>query len=297
MRILARLPPTMGGCGQWRSGARWALVAAVPCWMVLAAGWVTAASASTGASGASDSPEWEALWAFPVALLVSCVLAGALFARSFPQKGLGAPLEHLEKSWSFSESWVSNVTVTGGLLSGIFGSSEVITALLGTETKSAVALATVGGAAAIFFTASSPVIVAATRSKQGNFITAAGLLAGAAVTIAGASAELWVLYRSGAKLSLGGWQHGIIAMAILAELLLAVYAVRSLRGTLRLGLEGEAVPQVTDALTAISGAMRAHTSVDAASLGTAMKALAKEHPELASRPLAPSRRIRRSAVL
>jgi hypothetical protein len=225
------------------------------------------------------------------------MLVVALFWRALPGKHPNQPLEHLEKTWSFSESWVSNVTVIGGLLSGIFGSSEVITALLGTETKSAVALAAVGAAAAVFFTASGPVIVAATRSKVGNDVTAGGLLAGATVTLAGAAGELWVLYRSGAHLDLGGWQHRIIVLAILAEALLGLYAVRSLLATLRLGLAGEQVPPSTNTISAISDAMRTHTNVDLPSLGTAMTALVEAHPQLATTPLVPATRTRRSAVL
>src|SRR5579884_2820974 len=89
----------------------------------------------------AGAPDWLALWAFAgafaAALLLSVILLVVFGCAPWRE------LKGLEKTWSFSESWVSNITIVGGLVTGVFGSSSVVKAL-GSGADSAVALATVG---------------------------------------------------------------------------------------------------------------------------------------------------------
>ncbi len=198
---------------------------------------------------AADRPEWSALWAFPIAfggllLLVICVFVfGPDDAK--PNKSLA----YLGASWSFKDSWVTNVTLAGGLLTGLFGTTEVVTDILGKDAKSSIALAVVGAAFAVVFVGAGAIVLAASKSHQG-FFTVGGLLVAAATTLAGALGQIWVTYRSGAQLELGGWQHRIIILAIVAAALLLLYACRTLPATIRQGLTKPPSPPPSDALAA-----------------------------------------------
>lgn len=152
-------------------------------------------------AGSGGTTEWSALVAFPIALVVLALVALAYFVRLSSRD---KPLEYLESAWSFKESWASNVTVATGLLAGIFGSSEVVTALVGENGKSSVALATVGAAAAAAFVAAGPLIVLSSKTND-DFLTVGGLLAASVATLAGGFGEIWVLFRAGERLDLGGW--------------------------------------------------------------------------------------------
>jgi uncharacterized membrane protein len=192
----------------------------------------------TAAPKPDAKPNWDALLAFPVALLLMLVITGAIL-RSWLGGGTGRTpgmhLEHLDPSWSFSDSWVTNVTAAAAVLTGVFASSEVVTALLGEDAKDAMALATVGAAVALGFTGAGPVVLAASRSEAKSYIPAWGLTLAAAVTLAGATGELWVLWESARSLDLDGHETWVGIAAIVAWLLLVWYAIRSIRGLLTLG--------------------------------------------------------------
>jgi hypothetical protein len=270
---------------------------AVPVALIALAAPATAFASSNG--GSSLSPEWSALAAFPIALGALTLAALILFRQHPAMHHLKQPLEHLEVTWSFKESWVSNVTVVGGLLTGLFGSSDVLTALLGSEAKSSVALATVASATAVVFTTAGPVIVASTRSRVGNFVTVGGLLAAAVVTLAGAVGELWALYRSGQALDLGGWQEGIVVGAALAFLLLGLYAVRSLLATITQGITPPEAQPPSDTILAarlIVEALKAQENVNDAQVDQYVASFTDSHPEIATSRAAPPRH-RRAAIL
>ncbi len=193
-----------------------------------------------------EEPSWDALWVFLGAFLV--LTGGAVvFCRLWRQESRRTSLKYLGATWSFKESWVSSVTVAGGLLTGIFGSSEVIKAVLGEDADSAVALATVGAAIALALLASGPLILEATKVRvvdpgKANDIgkeypSLGGLSLASAVTLAAAFGELWVVAASASRLDLGGsegWMPWVLA--VLGTVLLAVYAVRNFKRTIEVGM-------------------------------------------------------------
>ena len=239
----------------------------------------------------TKKPEWKALWAFVIALGgLALLLVIGLFLWWPPNK----QLKYLEASWSFKDSWVSNVTVAGGLLAGIFGSSDVVTALLGKDAKTSVALATVGAAIAAALIAAGPLVLLATKSKDGDFVTVGGFLLGSTLTLAGAAGEIWVVYRSGAKLDLGGWEDRMVILAVAGLVLLGWYALRAVPTTIAHGTKPRPTPPPSDTIVAaqlIVAALKSHWRIDDAQLTAAIDAL----PEVgAAAPQAPRRR---SAVL
>jgi uncharacterized membrane protein len=185
-----------------------------------------------------EDPEWSALRAFLYVLIGLTVIAIMVVAGK-ARKRLGDPLKYLGDSWTFKDSWVSNVTVAGGLLTGIFGSSEIVKALLGEDAEGAVALATVGGAIAVAMIAAGPLILEVTKVRDAGsreaYFSLGGLVAASVVTLAAAFGELWVVYRSGSHLDLDGFEDLLVIFAVLGGLLLAAYAVMTIPRTIRLG--------------------------------------------------------------
>ena len=235
----------------------------------------------------TSKPDWGELSAFPIALLV-LLLAAVLFGRFFryvqpdpnnpnPPKlhpGFKAPLKYLKETWSFKDSWVSNVTAAGALLTGIFGSSDVVTAFLGKDGKSSVALATVGAAVALAFIAAGPLVLFAMKSREGDFFTVRGLLLASAVTMAGAYGQLWVVYQTGKVLDLDGWENWVGPMALAAAVLLVFYASSSVRATLTQGLVIPQPPAPSDtirAATMIVEALKALPDVDVEAIQSAIE--------------------------
>jgi hypothetical protein len=215
------------------------------------------------AAAVAANAEWSALVAFPVALVV-CAVVALVYLFAILKVEPNAPLAHLESSWTFGESWATNVTLAAGLLSGLFGSSEVVTALVGENGKASSALATVGAAVAASFVAAGSLIVLASKTEQEEHLSVGGIVGAAAVTLAGGFGEIWVLFRAGERLDLGGWQDAAGVIAAAAALLLAWYAVRSVPAVVNNGKE-PAAPKPSETLTAahmMAGAIKAMPGVD-----------------------------------
>jgi hypothetical protein len=166
-------------------------------------------------------------------------------------------LTYLEATWSFKDSWVSNVTIGAGLLTGIFGSSDVVKELLGEDAERSVALATVGAAVAAAFIAAGPLVLHALKTGDGDHFTVFGLLAASAVTLAGAVGELWIMFRTGEKLEVDGLEDKIWVPLGLAAALLILYAFRTLRATLERGITEPDDPPDSDTIKAAKMIVRA----------------------------------------
>lgn len=247
-----------------------------------------------GSSGAG-STEWSALVAFPVAAVVLVIVAAVylLWRKERPN----TPLKYLESTWSFKESWATNVTLAAGVISAIFGSLEVVTALVGEHGKSSAALAIVGAAVAASFVAAGSLIVLASKTKE-EHLSVGGLLAASAVTLAGGFGEVWVLFRAGERLDLAGWQDAAGVIAAVAALLLVWYAVRSIPAVIANGKK-EPIPEPSDTLAAakmIVEAIKAVPGVETEHIDAAVAAVGKLHPEPQARGF-DSPHTRRTALL
>jgi hypothetical protein len=203
----------------------------------------------TAAPKPSEDPNWDALLAFPLAFLLALIISSAVvgsWSRQNAENNLGTDLKYLPKDWSFSDSWVTNVTAAGAVLTAVFASTDVVTALLGEDAKDSMALATVGAAVALGFTGAGPVVLGASRRVATGFVPVGGLMVAAAVTVGGALGELWVLWESARHLDLGGHEDAVAySTAIPAAALLFWYLVSSLLGLLTSGTTPPPPAQVT----------------------------------------------------
>jgi hypothetical protein len=207
-------------------------------------------------------PDWHALRAFIFAFLGALVLASFIFfcwpwlyywrhttrrARKTPGglspsdlPGLkpNSELPGLKATYDFKDSWVSNVTAAVAVFTGIFASTEVVTAFLGDAAKPALALATVAAAAAAGFTGAGPIFILSTRRAKNDRFTVGGLLGGAVLTLTGAAGGLWVAYTAAGDLSLGGLENAPLTVALIASgALLLLYSYRTLIATLEQGIK------------------------------------------------------------
>jgi hypothetical protein len=160
-----------------------------------------------------DDVDFRWLLVFPGAAILSLVLVLGLKGKH----KWGDGLQHLEKSYDFKESWVSNVTVIAGILTGIFGSSSVVEALIGEEPDDEIALATVGAAIALLFIGAGPIVLTAARkeiTEAGVTVqayTVYGLLLATAVTLAGAAGQLVIGALTGLQLIGGDAMVDVVA--------------------------------------------------------------------------------------
>lgn len=187
------------------------------------------------------SPDWEQLWAFVAGPAIALILLLVFAAASSTGPHLRAPLQHLPATYSFKESWVSNLTVIAGVLTGFFGSSDVLTSLFGADDDAAIALATVGSAIALILIGSGPIILTAFRTtltvdgQRVPAFTGLGLLLATAAAVGGAAGQLWIGWKTGEQLNLDGWEDRVAIVFVVAIGLLAVYTFRTFVDTLQAG--------------------------------------------------------------
>jgi len=194
-------------------------------------------------------PEWEALRVFPIALGI-LALAAVLYLLIWVKRNVKTPLEYLGATWSFKDSWVSNVTIAAGLLTGIFGSTEVVKAVLGEDPDRAIALATVGAAIAAAMIGAGPLVLEATKveSKGKDYFSLGGLVTATVIGVAAAFGELWVVCRAGSALDLGGLEDWLWLFVVIGGLLLLLYAVTNLPRTIRVGITEPPPAEDSDAI-------------------------------------------------
>lgn len=230
--------------------------------------WDIVATVAPGAD-----PDWDRMIWFVIAAIIAALVAVIVFSRwdgadgsvtnearataaaagkPIPGRSLRTPLPGLGSKYDFSKSWASNVTIISGAFAAVFGSSEVLKALLGAEDESVLAVVVVAAAIAIGLVTAGPLIVLATRA--GKHPSAGGLLLGAVFTLGAAGGQLGVLVETGSSLDLGRVDEAVLVLGVLGGLLLLVYAFRSLLTALTDGFT-EPDPDVevatqTDALDA-----------------------------------------------
>jgi heme/copper-type cytochrome/quinol oxidase subunit 2 len=201
---------------------------------------------------AAEKPEWKALFAFPVLLLICLALAGWFLFKGWksPETVKPArdrfwqPLTAIDVSaWKFNDNWATNVTAAGALLTGIFGATTA-KAFLGDDAESLTALATVGAAVTAILVAAAPIVVFATKSyaeyeeAPGDFFTVGGVLLGAATVTTAAVGQLGIIAFTATELDIGLVAKVAIWIGfLLGTLLVVVYARRSLKDLFERGTE------------------------------------------------------------
>jgi uncharacterized membrane protein len=262
----------------------------------------------TAKVAASKKPDWDALVWFVYCTGIAFGLMVAVYGVwLITSKDFMWPCEalpYLDDSWSFKDSWVSNVTVVGGLLAGIFGSSEVVKAMLGKDADEAVALASIGGAVSIALIGAAGVLVLALKTPAGGKFTALGVLLGSALALGAAGGQLVVVYESAKDLDLGGHEDDLTPFLIAGLALLVFYGFMSVLSVL---IQGHKKPEDRDpaeapvsetifAAAVLAAAFRPDTPVTRAQVQSAIDALKATEPAqaglraLAAAPVSASRR-------
>jgi hypothetical protein len=230
------------------------------------------------ATAKDDDPavDWTPFVAF-VAALVGALLWVWLIARwwrSHAGKGrehrLLTPLAGLDKSWSFADSWVSNLTAAAGLVTVGLGSSDALEAVLGESGKATVGTATLAGAVALALTGAAGVVVLSLKKAGEEGVTIGGLLGGSILAFAAAAGQLWTVTFLLTDVDLGAAGQPIVfGGAGAATLLLGWYALTSLRDLLTAGTTPaktepltEVVPTAIYAAAIVATAVRTEGSVD-----------------------------------
>jgi hypothetical protein len=201
-----------------------------------------------------EKPDWEFLelfwWLAGGGWLIGLLLAsirGSLPRGDAPTYNLFTPLDGLGPTWDFKDSWVSNVTVVAGLLTGIVGSSTVLGAVLGDDAENSMALATVGAAIAAGLVAFGPIFLILAKRKRAP--TVLGVVTAAALVLAGAAGQIWVTAEAGSELDLDGAEDMLYPFAAILSAALVVYALRSLDDLIADGV-AETPPAESDAMKA-----------------------------------------------
>lgn len=211
----------------------------------------------------ADEVDWTVLVAFPVGWFVGLLGLWAAAVISPLAVGLKTPLTYLQTTWSFKDSWASNVTVLGGVLTGVIGSSGPVKAILGEDADTALARATVGVAIAVALVALAAVLLQTT--KRDDHFTVGGLVVAGATVVGAAIGELLVVWDTGTQLTLGDVEDWLWIGVILILALLACYSVRNLRATIRAGLTAPKPAMPASAVVAaalVSGARRGTRDVE-----------------------------------
>ncbi|WTP59024.1 hypothetical protein OHU07_20510 [Streptomyces phaeochromogenes] len=193
-------------------------------------------------------PDWPLLLAFPIAGGVALVAVIALYwkwAKGDTKRKWSSPLK-LDDTWSFQDSWASNVTVLGAVFAGFFGATDVLKGLAGPSTNSVLTLVTIAGVLALGLSGAAPLLLLATRSGAGQSAddglakpTVFGVVFAGMLTLTGAGGLLAVtLLSAWRNLRLGGLHHWLLPVLGLATALLLWYTVKTLTDTLNTGIAG-----------------------------------------------------------
>jgi hypothetical protein len=242
----------------------------------------------------AETPDWNQLWAFAGALVVCLIGALVLFCRCWTPRGdakrrLAQPLTNLDATWKFNDNWATNVSTAGALLTGIFGTATA-KAFLGEDAESAIGLAIVGAAIALALIAAAPVILVAfkklgLKTEDGketreDAFTVGGLLLAAAVVLASAYGQLWVVVATGSELDLGYACWVLAVAALIGAAIVSVYAWRSVKDLLERGTEKPKKSKEVEirAAEVIARAIRAEKAAEA---GVDKKAIVQAEEDIA----------------
>lgn len=206
----------------------------------------TRSFAVTAAAEAAPDPDWGVLWVFLWTLGggAVAVLAGRRWFHQRRPAGVPAEpahagwqtaLPHLGASWSFKDSWASNVTLVSAVFTGLFGTSDLLKSIAGEAVPSVLAVVTIGSAIGIAIVGVAPLVLQAFRNDQSQVLVG-GLLVSAALAVGASGGLVLVISRSVSSLVTGWGQYMVWVGTVVALLLLASYAVASVRQNLATGL-------------------------------------------------------------
>lgn len=148
------------------------------------------------------------------------------------------PLPGLGAKWSFQESWASNVTLVTAVFTGLFGTADLLKSVTGEDTPGVLSVITIGSALAVALVGVAPLVLQAVRDDRSQVLVV-GLLVSAMIAVGAAGGLVIVIALSVSSLVTGTTQVVLSTGMVVALLLLAGYAVTSVRQNLIKGLNPE----------------------------------------------------------
>lgn len=199
----------------------------------------------TATNGEKEDPNWALLWTFIWAVGAGIILV-AVGWISFLAKppaalsngnnvGPSTPLPYLGATWSFKDSWAANVTLVSAVFSGIFGSSDLLKSVTGAEAPSTLAVITIASAIGVALVGLGPLVLQALRNDKSEVIAGA-LFLSASIAVGAAGGLVLIIIRSVDNVVSGSANPFLWGGGVLALVLLAAYAITSVRQNLILGL-------------------------------------------------------------
>jgi hypothetical protein len=143
-------------------------------------------------------------------------------------------LSGLGTGWSFKENWTSSAVLASSLLTALLAGSDLLTQLLGTRSKEALALAAVSGALGALLIGVGPLILKAVGHRVEK-PTVGGMLTASGLATVGVLGQVFVLARLGVDLF--GTLLDVITItgALLLSSLTIVYAARAMEFNIAVG--------------------------------------------------------------
>lgn len=135
-------------------------------------------------------------------------------------------MKGLDPSWSFTESWASNVTVGSTALLAVLASSEVATTVLGDRGSRALGVVLVASAVSTALVGLAPLVIKAFVAQSGS-THAAGLGIASFLTLTGVGLEIGVATTSADRIY-GGGKPYLMLSGLVVTGVVAVYAFRTL---------------------------------------------------------------------
>jgi hypothetical protein len=194
-----------------------------------AAGYVLAA-----APARQSTPDWGVIpWSFLTCILLALGVVFAAWSRvgrKLNAPKFGSELA-VDAAWSFSDNWVSTITVATTALVALFGASDTVPALVGSNADDAVAVAAVAAAVAALLVALAPLLLKGLATDTGK-PTIGGTFVAAVFTLVAAFGLTAALTWQIAAASSGAIRWSTVGLGALTGAAVALYGVVSLSALL-----------------------------------------------------------------
>lgn len=177
-------------------------------------------------------PDYADLFGFLYAFVIAATIILIINARG--GVSVADPLPAIADSWSFADSWASNIGVAAALFTGVFGTTDILEQIVGGDSTGQVAVAAVAAALAASLIGVGPILLAVLRTRDDRRHTAGGILAASGVVLTanlGLVITLWAIVGERSTLN----SAFVTICALTACVLLVWYTARTVPETIRLG--------------------------------------------------------------
>jgi hypothetical protein len=156
--------------------------------------------------------------------------------------GPGTMLSGLGTSWSFKDSWVSNVTLGASALIALFAASDILTSVVGEKPTAAIGLMAVAAGVSAVCVTVGPLILKAVGGEVAVPI-AAGTVIASSVVLFGTFTQVGAVTIQAAALVNREWLEYVLgAVGIAIAIVVGIYGGAALGGFMKTGAERTPAP-------------------------------------------------------